>query len=123
MTIPTETLEHWLQDSKKATQGKFKAFDSKEEDDKRVCVQHCPDSQMRTPELLLVGGLDTGGDCETVLTFEDARHIANACPQNFAALIEELLQLRSMTHKDEWKKVNIRGVEVEVLGVKNDPTD
>lgn len=108
MTTPTETLDNWLSDAKKATQGEWNQQSVEFGFGSHVAV---------SGESIVV--------CERNKHpgINNARHIANACPQNFAALIEELLQLRSMTHKDEWKKVNIRGVEVEVLGVKNDATE
>lgn len=89
--ITDAKLDTWLSDAKKATQGEFKAWPPGDDDNEECAsVNNCPDSQMRMPQLLLAGGLDTGGDCLTVLTFEDAKHIANACPKNFIALIEEL---------------------------------
>lgn len=49
-------LEELEKVARAATQGKWEAFDAEYNGD-NVCVQHCPDSQMNVPELLMVAEL------------------------------------------------------------------
>lgn len=93
-----EEVKQMLETARKATQGDFKAWGPEEDEDGQVSVQHCPDSQMHMPQLLLCGGLDTGCDCFTALTFKDAAHIAACCPSRIIPLLEELLERRGTDH-------------------------
>lgn len=72
MKMSDETLNIWLDDAKKATQGAW-----------------------RTDDGAYVENIRREGVCVVVKEYErdsynDAYHITNACPQNFIALIEEL---------------------------------
>jgi len=83
MTIPTETLEKWLRDAKRSLN--FISI---------KWMYHAPSKAI---ECLESNKGRTGFHCfiATEIDPEDGRHIENSQPQNFAALIEEVLFLRS----------------------------
>lgn len=84
MTIPTETLEQWLQEAKKATQGKWVNHNTTYRGNARVDNER-EEMVCRMPNDLC-DDFERGN--------KDAVHIANLCPANAIALIEELIELR-----------------------------
>lgn len=88
--ITDETIDKWIACSKEATRGEWKP---------NTQSWLGPDKE----DDLSAG---TGPMCIYGKAFPDAKHIANACPQNFVTILEELKQLRSLANFEIWDAAN-----------------
>lgn len=110
--VTDEQIEQWIEDAKKATQGKW--IHHKNTYRKNAAVDNSNGELICRMPNAYTDDFEHGGF--------DAQHIANSCPQNFIVVLEELRVLRGVIKKavdreskeieqDVRDRLNIKGPE------------